>query len=154
MATATIAPAPDVVSTPWDRERRIQAQRFTEEDWRGERFRDHPRDVRGDSDLLSLTQPWAVSAVHTGYLDAGADILTTNTFTATRIAQAEYGLEDRVRELNAAGARLARDAADAAELREPGRPRFVAGSLGPTNRTASISPDVNDPAARNVTWEE
>ncbi len=122
---------------------------------RGDLFRGHPRDLRGDNDLLTLTQPDAVSAVHAAYLDAGADIISTNTFTATRIAQADYGLDATVvREMNAAAARLARAAADAAEAAEPDRPRFVAGALGPTNRTASISPDVGDPAARGVTWTE
>ena len=110
----------------------LQAHRFTEEDFRGERFRDHPSDLRGNSDLLCLTQPAAVAAVHAAYLDAGSDILSTNSFTATRIAQADYGFDAAtVRELNVAAARLARDAADAAEAAEPGRPRFVAGSLGP-----------------------
>ena len=133
----------------------LQAHRFTEADFRGERFRDHPRDLRGNSDLLCLTQPAAVAAIHAAYLDAGADILSTNSFTATRIAQADYGFDpETVRDLNVAAARLARDAADAAEAAEPGRPRFVAGSLGPTNRTASMSSDVGDPAARSVTWEE
>ncbi len=132
---------------------RLQRHRFSEQDFRGTRFASHPRDVRGDNDLLSLTRPDAVRAVHAGYLDAGSDIISTNTFTATRIAQADYGLEDIAREMNEAAARLAREAADAAEARD-GRPRYVAGSLGPTNRTASISPDVNDPAARNVSFEE
>ncbi len=133
----------------------LQAREFTEADFRGERFRDHPKDLRGDNDLLCLTQPDAVLAVHAGYLDAGADIISTNSFTATRIAQADYGLgPEVVREINVAAARLARQAADAAERAEPGRPRYVAGSLGPTNRTASISPDVADPAARGVTWDE
>ena len=133
----------------------LQAYEFDEAGYRGDRFRDHPRDLRGDNDLLTLTQPDAVRAVHAGYLDAGADIISTNSFTATRIAQADYGLDDEVvRDLNATAARLARAAADAAEARDPGRPRFVAGALGPTNRTASISPDVGDPAARAVTWLE
>ena len=133
----------------------LQAHAFDEADYRGDRFRDHPRDLRGDNDLLSLTQPAAVRAVHAAYLDAGADIISTNTFTATRVAQADYGLDPAVvRELNEAAARLARDAADDAERADPGRPRFVAGALGPTNRTASISPDVGDPAARGVTWAE
>ena len=133
----------------------LQAYNFTEPDFRGERFRDHPRDLRGNSDVLCLTQPAAVAAIHTGYLEAGADVVTTNSFTATRIAQADYGFDPAtVRELNVAAARLARDAADAAELAQPGRPRFVAGSLGPTNRTASMSSDVGDPAARSVSWEE
>ena len=133
----------------------LQAHAFDEAAFRGERFRDHPSDLRGDSDLLCLTQPAAVSAVHAAYLDAGADVLSTNSFTATSIAQADYGFDAAtVREMNVAAARLARDAADAAELAEPDRPRFVAGSLGPTNRTASMSSDVADPAARSVTWDE
>ncbi len=133
----------------------LQAHAFDEAAFRGERFRDHPSDLRGDSDLLCLTQPDAVAAVHTAYLAAGADVLSTNSFTATSIAQADYGLDSAtVREMNVAAARLARDAADAAEHAEPDRPRFVAGSLGPTNRTASMSSDVADPAARSVTWDE
>jgi 5-methyltetrahydrofolate--homocysteine methyltransferase len=133
----------------------LQAYHLDEAAWRGDdpRFRDHPRDVRGNSDLLSLTQPDIVRAVHDAYLDAGADLIETNTFTATRIAQAEYGLEPYVREMNESAARIAREAADAAELLDPDRPRYVVGSLGPTNRTASISPDVNDPGARNVTFD-
>ncbi len=132
----------------------LQQHRFDEADFRGDRFRDHPRDLRGDNDVLTLTQPDAVRAVHAAYFAAGADVATTDSFTATRIAQADYGLEDAVREMNAAAARLAREAGDAAEAADPGRPRYVAGSLGPTNRTASLSPDVDDPGARNVTWEE
>jgi 5-methyltetrahydrofolate--homocysteine methyltransferase len=133
----------------------LQAHGFSEADFRGDRFRDHPRDLRGNSDLLCLTQPGAVAGVHQGYLDAGADIISTNSFTSTRIAQSDYGFgPDVVRELNVAAARLAREAADAAERSNPGRPRYVAGSLGPTNRTASISPDVGDPAARAVSWQE
>jgi 5-methyltetrahydrofolate--homocysteine methyltransferase len=134
----------------------IQSYQLDEAGFRGSdpRFADHPKDLRGDNDLLSLTQPGIVRAIHDAYLDAGADIIETNTFTATRIAQADYGLEGHVREMNAAAARIAREAADAREVTEPDRPRFVAGALGPTNRTASISPDVNDPAARNVTFEE
>ena len=133
----------------------LQGHGFDEAAYRGDRFRDHPRDLRGDNDLLTLTQPDAVRAVHAAYLDAGADIISTNSFTATRIAQADYGLDATVvREMNATAARLARAAADAAEAAEPDRPRFVAGALGPTNRTASISPDVGDPAARGVSWTE
>jgi 5-methyltetrahydrofolate--homocysteine methyltransferase len=133
----------------------IQEQHLSEAAWRGERFRDHPRDVRGNSDLLCLTQPEVVSTIHAAYLAAGADIITTNSFTATTIAQADYGLDlETVADLNRAAAHLARAAADVAEQGEPGRPRYVAGALGPTNRTASISPDVSDPAARNVTFEE
>ncbi len=131
----------------------LQGYRLSEADFRGARFADHSRDVRGDNDLLCLTRPDVVREVHAGYLAAGADIVTTNSFTATRIAQADYGLAEVARELNEASARIARAAADEAEARD-GRPRFVAGSLGPTNRTASLSPDVNDPAARNVTFGE
>ncbi len=133
----------------------LQVHAFSEADFRGERFRDHPVDLRGNSDLLCLTQPAAVGAVHVGYLEAGADVISTNSFTATRISQADYGFDPAtVRELNVAAARLAREAADAAEWAQPERPRFVAGSLGPTNRTASMSSDVGDPAARSVTWDE
>jgi 5-methyltetrahydrofolate--homocysteine methyltransferase len=133
----------------------LQGRAFDEAGYRGERFREHPRDLRGNNDLLALTQPDAVRAIHEAYLDAGADIVSTNSFTSTRIAQADYGLDDAVvHELNVTAARLARAAADAAEARDPARPRFVAGALGPTNRTASISQDVSDPAARAVTWAE
>jgi 5-methyltetrahydrofolate--homocysteine methyltransferase len=132
----------------------IQRYGLSEADFRGERFRDHPCDVRGDNDLLCLTRPDVVRAVHDAYLAAGADIVTTDTFTATRIAQADYGLEGVAYEIHVEAARIARAAADAAEERQPGRPRFVVGSLGPTNKTASISPDVADPAARSVSFEE
>jgi 5-methyltetrahydrofolate--homocysteine methyltransferase len=133
----------------------LQGYGFDEAAFRGERFRDHPRDLRGDNDLLCLTQPAAVRAIHAAYLDAGADIISTNSFTATRIAQADYGFgPEVVRDINVAAARLAREAADSAERADAGRPRYVAGSLGPTNKTASISPDVADPAARGVSWSE
>ena len=133
----------------------LQAHAFDEAAFRGERFADHPRDLRGNNDLLCLTQPDAVRQIHADYLDAGSDILSTNSFTATSIAQADYGFgPDVVRDINVAAARLAREAADAAERADPARPRYVAGSLGPTNRTASLSPDVADPAARGVTWTE
>jgi 5-methyltetrahydrofolate--homocysteine methyltransferase len=132
----------------------IQGYELSEEEFRGERFRDHPHDLRGDNDLLSITRPGVVRAIHDAYLEAGADIIETNSFTATSISQADYGLASVARELNAAAARIAREAADAFETREPGRPRYVAGALGPTNRTASISPDVNDPGARNVRFDE
>ena len=132
----------------------VQRYQLTEADFRGERFKDHPCDLRGDTDVLALTRPDVVRAVHDAYLAAGADIISTDTFTATRIAQADYGLSDVAFEIHVAAATIARAAADAAEAREPGRPRFVAGSLGPTNKTASISPDVSDPAARSVTFEE
>ncbi|MGH7532573.1 MAG: methionine synthase, partial [Gemmatimonadales bacterium] len=131
----------------------LQRLELTEADFRGERFRDHPRDVKGNNDLLTLTRPEAVTGVHRAYLEAGADIIETNTFNSTSISQADYGLEGMVRELNEAGARLARSAADECEARDPSRPRFVAGVLGPTNRTASLSPDVNDPGARLVDFD-
>ena len=130
----------------------IQRHRLTEADFRGERWRDHPKDLKGNNDLLVLTRPDIVRAIHDAYLAAGADIVETNTFGATSIAQADYGLAEVAREMNVAAARLARDAADAAST--PDKPRFVAGALGPTPRTASISPDVNDPGARNVSFDE
>jgi 5-methyltetrahydrofolate--homocysteine methyltransferase len=132
----------------------VQRYGLTESDFRGERFRDHLRDVRGDTDLLCLTRPDVVRAVHDAYLAAGADLISTNTFTATRIAQADYGMEGVAYEIHVEAARIAREAADAAEAQEPDRPRFVVGSIGPTNKTASISPDVADPAARSVTFVE
>ena len=118
----------------------IQAHQLDEAAFRGTRFRDHPQDLRGANDLLVLTQPAVISGIHAAYLDAGADIISTNTFNATRVSMADYALEPFVEELNAAAARLARAAADAAEARDPGRPRYVAGALGPTTRTASLSP--------------
>jgi len=132
----------------------IQRYRLGEADYRGERFAGHARDVKGDNDLLVLTRPDVIRAIHDAYLEAGADIVETNTFNATSIAQADYGLEAQVRELNFAAAMLARERADAWTARTPDKPRFVAGALGPTNRTASISPDVNDPGARNVGFDE
>jgi 5-methyltetrahydrofolate--homocysteine methyltransferase len=130
----------------------IQGHQLTEEDYRGERFADHGHDLRGDSDLLSLTQPEIIRDIHRSYLEAGADIVCTNTFTASSISQADYGLEDHCYELNRVSAALAREAADEVSTSE--WPRYVAGSLGPTNKTASISPDVNDPGARNVGFDE
>ena len=130
----------------------IQGYQPGEKEFRGDRFADWDRDVKGNSDLLNLTQPEMIHEIHRKYLDAGADILETNTFTATSIAQADYGMEELAYEINKAGAEIARAAAD--EVATDDRPRFVAGSLGPTNRTASISPDVNDPGARNVSYEE
>jgi 5-methyltetrahydrofolate--homocysteine methyltransferase len=129
-------------------------QRFApgETEYRGERFRDWPSDVKGNSDLLVLTQPEMVRTIQEEYLRAGADIIETNTFSATRIAQADFGMQELAYELNYEGARLARQAADA--VGTPDHPRYVAGALGPTNRTASISPDVNDPGARNVSYDE
>ncbi|MDQ7011285.1 MAG: homocysteine S-methyltransferase family protein, partial [Mariprofundaceae bacterium] len=126
----------------------IQRHKLEEADYRGERFADWKQLLKGNNDLLSLTQPDIIRHIHTAYLEAGADIIETNTFNATSVAMADYGMEELVYELNEAGARLAREAADAAATTD--RPRFVAGVLGPTNRTASISPDVNDPGFRNI----
>lgn len=131
----------------------LQAYKFTEEDFRGDRFVDWPRQLQGNNDVLNITQPDAVRDVHLQYFLAGSDIVETNTFASTSIAQADYGLEDYVGELNEAGARLASEAAEQAEQQD-GNPRFVAGALGPTNRTASISPDVNDPGFRAVTFDQ
>lgn len=131
----------------------LQLHRFTEADFRGERFRDWPQPLQGNNDLLSITQPEAVAAVHRMYLEAGADIIETNTFSSTSVGMAEYGLQGQARELNLASARLARREADAMTARTPERPRFVAGSLGPTNKTASMSPDVNDPGYRAISFE-
>jgi 5-methyltetrahydrofolate--homocysteine methyltransferase len=132
----------------------LQRHRLDEAAFRGDRFGDWPRDLKGDNDLLSLTQPAIVADIHRQYLAAGADIIETNTFNATSIAQADYAAESLVAELNREGARLARSAADEFERQDPSRPRYVAGVLGPTNRTASISPDVNDPGARNTSFRE
>ncbi len=134
----------------------VQRERLSEADFRGAAacgLHDHAHDVRGDNDLLAITQPQVILAIHDAYLAAGADIIETNTFTATSIAQADYKLESRVRDINLAAAKLARECADRWSARTPAKPRFVAGALGPTNRTASISPDVNDPGARNVTFD-
>jgi len=130
----------------------IQRFKLTESDFRGERFADHPKDLRGDNELLSLTRPDVIRSIHEQYLEAGADIIETNTFGATTVAQADYGLQAFAAEMNLASARLAREAAD--RFSTPERPRFVAGALGPQPRTASISPDVNDPGARNITFDE
>jgi 5-methyltetrahydrofolate--homocysteine methyltransferase len=132
----------------------IQQYKLTEADFRAERFADWPSDLQGNNDLLALTQPDIIRAIHTAYLDAGADLIETNTFNATRISQSDYGMAELAYEMNLAAARLAREACDAVEARDPSRPRFVAGALGPTNRTASISPDVNDPGFRNTSFDE
>ncbi|MBM2823212.1 MAG: metH, partial [Thermoleophilia bacterium] len=126
---------------------------FSEEEYRGERFRDHPRDVRGDPDLLNLTRPEVVAEIHNAYFEAGADIATTNTFTATSIGQADYALEDVAAEMSLEGARLARAAADEWTARTPEKPRFVAGSVGPLNVTLSLSPKVEDASYRAVTFD-
>src|SRR5262245_52349227 len=132
----------------------IQTQRLDARAYRGDLFHEQACDQKGNNDLLALTQPSIVGGIHRAYLDAGADIIETNTFNSTRISMADYGMQDKVRELNFAGARLAREAADEFTRRTPDKPRFVAGVLGPTNRTASISPDVNHPGARNVSFDE
>ncbi|WMR31961.1 methionine synthase, partial [Metapseudomonas otitidis] len=132
----------------------IQSYKLQEEDYRGARFADWLSDVKGNNDLLLLSQPQVIAEIERAYLDAGADILETNTFNATRVSQADYGMEALVYELNVAGARVARQVADAKTLETPDRPRFVAGVLGPTSRTCSISPDVNNPGYRNVTFDE
>jgi 5-methyltetrahydrofolate--homocysteine methyltransferase len=132
----------------------IQRHKLTEQDFRGRRFANHPRDLKGDSDVLVLTRPDVISAIHHEYLAAGADIIETNTFGGTRVAQADYGLEDAVYDINVEGAKLARAAADEWTAKTPEQPRFVAGSMGPTNRTLSISPDVNNPAFRAATFDE
>ena len=130
----------------------IQRYKLAEADYRGERFRDHPKDLKGNNELLQFTRPDVIAEIHEKYLAAGADIIETNTFGATRVAQDDYGLAPLAREMNVAAAKLARAACD--KFSTPDKPRFVAGALGPTPRTASISPDVNDPAARNVTFDE
>jgi len=132
----------------------IQRYRLGEADYRGERFRNWAQDVKGNNDLLSLTRPAVIGDIHRAYLEAGADLIETNTFSATRIAQADYGMEELAYELNLASARIARAAADEWNERTPDRPRFVAGAMGPTNKTASISPDVNNPGFRGVSFEE
>ena len=131
----------------------IQDRRLSEADYRGERFRDHPADLQGAHDLLALTRPDLLEELHRAYLEAGSDLVETNTFTSTSISLADYGLAEHAREINEAAARAARKAADAVAA-ATGRPRWVAGSIGPTNRTASLSPDVADPGFRNVTFRE
>jgi len=132
----------------------LQAYKFTEDDFRGERFKDFHVPLQGNNDLLSITQPKAIKEVHAKYFEAGADIVETNTFSGTTIAMADYELEDLVYELNFQSAKLAKEVADEFTAKEPHKPRFVAGSMGPTNRTASMSPDVNDPGFRAVTFDE
>jgi len=132
----------------------IQTHALTEAQFRGDRFAAHDTDLRGNGDVLSLTQPHIIAGIHAQYLEAGADILLTNTFSSTVIAQADYNLTHLVTELNVSAARLARRVADEFTARTPDKPRWVAGALGPTNRTASISPKVNDPGFRNVSFDE
>jgi|TARA_B110001450_G_scaffold56261_1_gene52862 5-methyltetrahydrofolate--homocysteine methyltransferase len=132
----------------------LQAYKFTEEDFRAERFKDHPCSLQGNNDLLSLTQPEAIKAVHRAYFEVGADIVETNTFSSTSIGMGDYQMEPLVYELNFESAKLAREVADEFTNANSNKPRFVAGSIGPTNRTASMSPDVNDPGYRAVTFDD
>jgi 5-methyltetrahydrofolate--homocysteine methyltransferase len=132
----------------------LQQYKFSEEDFRGDRFKDYTSPLKGNNDLLSLTQPAAVKEVHRKYFAAGADIVETNTFSSTTIAMADYGMENLVYELNYQSAKIAKEVAQEVTRKEPYKPRFVAGSIGPTNRTASMSPDVNDPGYRAVTFDE
>src|SRR5471032_1394469 len=130
----------------------IQRYKLQEADYRGERFKDHPKDIKGNNEMLQLVKPEMLREIHSQYLAAGADIIETNTFGATSVAQDDYGLGHLAREMNVAAARIARECAD--QYSTPDKPRFVAGALGPTPRTASISPDVNDPGARNTHFDE
>lgn len=132
----------------------LQQYKFTEEDFRGERFKDYPTPLKGNNDLLSLTQPEAIAEVHRKYFEAGADIVETNTFSGTSIAMADYQMENLVYELNFESAKIAKQVAEEFTKQNPKKPRFVAGSIGPTNRTASLSPDVNRPEFRAITFEE
>ena len=131
----------------------IQSHGLTEADYRGERFKDWPRSVKGNNELLTLSKPQIIEEIHRAFFYAGADMVETNTFSSTRISQADYGMEDLAVEQNLEAARLARKVADEITTETPDRPRFVAGALGPTNRTASLSPDVSDPGFRNVTFD-
>jgi 5-methyltetrahydrofolate--homocysteine methyltransferase len=132
----------------------IQRHVLTEEDFRGGRFKDHTHPLKGNNDVLSITRPDIILDIHRQYLDAGADIIETNTFSGTTIAQADYHLESAVYDINFQSAKLARQAADEFTKRNPAKPRFVAGAMGPTNKTASLSPDVNNPGYRAITFDE
>jgi len=132
----------------------LQRYQFSEEDFRGERFKDFHKSVKGNNDLLSLTQPQAIAEVHKKYFEAGADIVETNTFSGTTIAMADYDMQDLVYELNFESAKIAKQVAEEFTKKEPNKPRFVAGALGPTNKTASLSPDVNDPGFRAISFDE
>ena len=132
----------------------LQDYNFSEEDFRGERFKDYHLSLKGNNDLLSLTQPEAIAEVHRKYFEAGADIVETNTFSGTTVAMADYDMQDLVYELNFESAKIAKEVAETFTLKEPNKPRFVAGSIGPTNKTASLSPDVNKPEFRAITFEE
>lgn len=132
----------------------IQRHTLTEDDFRGERFKDHISDLKGNNDLLSITRPDIIKEIHRQYFEAGADIVETNTFSGTTIAQADYRLEDAVYDINYESAKIAKEVANDFTKKEPNKPRFVAGSMGPTNRTASISPDVNNPGFRAITFDQ
>jgi 5-methyltetrahydrofolate--homocysteine methyltransferase len=132
----------------------IQRYNLTDEDYRGERFKDFPHDIKGNNDLLSLTRPDIIEAIHTEYLEAGSDLIETNTFSGTTVAQADYFMEELVYEINYEGAKIARIAADKMTAKNPDKPRFVIGSMGPTTKMASLSPDVNNPGFRNITFDE
>lgn len=132
----------------------IQRYQLNEQDFRGELLKDHPRPLKGNNDLLSITRPDIIKAIHRQYLEAGADIIETNTFSSTRVAQADYQLESLAYELNFQSAKIAREVADEFTMDNPAKQRFVAGALGPTNKTASISPNVNDPGYRAITFDE
>lgn len=132
----------------------IQQYKLSEEDFRGERFKNFHKDVKGNNDLLCLTKPDVIEEIHSQYLEAGADIIETNSFSGTSIAMADYDMQHIVYDLNVAAAKVARKAADKFTLKNPLKPRFVAGAMGPTNRTLSLSPDVNNPGYRAVTWDE
>ena len=132
----------------------IQRHKFSEADYRGERFKDYPSPLQGNNDLLSITQPAAILEIHRQYFEAGADIAETNTFSSTSVAMADYDMQDLVYELNYESAKLARQAADEFSAKTPNKPRYVVGSMGPTNKTASMSPDVNDPGYRAISFDE
>ncbi len=132
----------------------IQNYQLSEEDYRGDRFRDHPHDLIGNNDLLSITKPEIIKEIHRAFLNAGSDIIETNTFNSTSISQADYHLEDYVGEINFSSAQLAKEVATEFSAKNPSKPRFVAGSIGPTNRTASMSPDVNNPGFRSVSFDD
>lgn len=132
----------------------IQEYKLSDADYRGERFKDFPHEVKGNNDLLSITRPDVIKEIHAKYFEAGADIAETNTFSGTSIAMADYHMEDLVYELNFESAKIAKEVADEFTAKTPHKPRYVAGSIGPTNRTLSLSPDVNDPGYRAVTFDE
>lgn len=132
----------------------IQRYTLDEADFRGDQFKDYPSPLKGNNDLLSITRPDVIRAIHEAYLEAGADIIETNTFSGTTVAQADYRMEDAVYDINYRSARIAREAADKYSAKDPSKPRYVAGAIGPTNRTASLSPDVNDPGFRAITFDQ